>query len=131
MGIDVYARWRNQKKDEKEKQFTGFRLDKGDVGYLREGYHGEPYATKHMFKETFNLRDGTREYDAAELVKRLPHTLMVVRERAEKVYNMDLRNSVEDKAELVTWQNAYIDFVDLCVRKQKETGHPITIETSY
>lgn len=54
MGIDVYARWRNQTKEQKEAQFTGFSAVAGDVGYLREAYHGGPYVTKFLLEEAFD-----------------------------------------------------------------------------
>lgn len=54
MGIDVYMRWRDQTQEEREAQYTGFSIMHGHVGYLREAYHGDPYATKVMFPECWD-----------------------------------------------------------------------------
>jgi hypothetical protein len=54
MGIDVYVRWRGQTHEEGKAQVTGFSIVSGHVGYLREAYHGEPYATKVMFPECWD-----------------------------------------------------------------------------
>lgn len=54
MGIDVYARWDGQTEAERQAQYTGFSIVSGDVGYLREAYHGEPYATRALFPECFD-----------------------------------------------------------------------------
>lgn len=35
MGLDVYLRWDNISDDEKNKQYTGFSIEHGHVGYLR------------------------------------------------------------------------------------------------
>src|ERR1051326_1589275 len=51
MGIDIYAQWHGQTKEEETAQITGFSTVRGHVGYLRESYHGEPYATKHLCAE--------------------------------------------------------------------------------
>ena len=36
MGIDIYMDWADQSQEDKEKQTTGFSIESGDVGYLRE-----------------------------------------------------------------------------------------------
>lgn len=53
MGIDIYARWRDQSEEETDAQVTGFSSVSGNVGYLREAYHGSPYVTKYLVKEAF------------------------------------------------------------------------------
>ena len=35
MGADIYLDWNEKTAEDKEKQNTGFRIDAGDVGYLR------------------------------------------------------------------------------------------------
>lgn len=54
MGIDVYAKWDGQTDAERDAQITGFSIAHGHVGYLREAYHGEPYATKVLFPECWD-----------------------------------------------------------------------------
>ena len=48
MGIDVYLEWPGQEEENKIKdnQLNWCSTTQGHVGYLREAYHGGPYATK-------------------------------------------------------------------------------------
>lgn len=74
MGIDIYARWRNMPKEDQEAQMTGFSAVAGDVGYLREAYHGDPYVTKYLLKEAFEAKEceakicGQKEQEIGEPV---------------------------------------------------------------
>ena len=95
---------------------------KGGVGYLREAYHGEPYATKYLCAEAFRP-DGAR-IEAAVLRERLPHTLVLVEERERVIYNADPKLIEEVK-------QSYRDFVSLCEQKETETGEPVFIFASY
>jgi hypothetical protein len=71
MGIDVYAKWDGQTEDEKKAQITGFSIVAGEVGYLREAYHGGPYATKVLFPECFTDGvEGVREDLSDEDIRR-------------------------------------------------------------
>ena len=55
MGIDVYLKWdKMNDEDHKAQLGTGFQTDIGDTGYLREAYHGEPYATQMLVPEAFD-----------------------------------------------------------------------------
>ena len=56
MGIDIYMHWKDQTEEEHKAQLTGFSVTSGDVGYLREAYHGSPYATKFLMPEAFDDR---------------------------------------------------------------------------
>jgi predicted Rossmann fold nucleotide-binding protein DprA/Smf involved in DNA uptake len=56
MGIDIYARWKGQTRQEQEAQYTGFSVVHGHLGYLREAYHGEPYATNMKSQQTQGAR---------------------------------------------------------------------------
>lgn len=124
MGIDIYARWRGITKDEEEKQYTGFSTTAGDVGYLREAYHGTPYATRELLPEAFDSPDGVVPIPAKTLRERLPKVLELVAERARKLY------SAGDE-EVKDTQKAFIDFVELCEKKEAETGQPVEIHASY
>lgn len=53
MGIDLYLHWRGQTASERSVQITGYKMDAGQVGYLREAYHGGPYATRILAPEAF------------------------------------------------------------------------------
>ncbi len=68
MGIDIYAEWRGMTQEESNAQITGFDAAAGHVGYLREAYHGEPYATRVLVPEAFE----TGEARPPWLLDRLP-----------------------------------------------------------
>ena len=138
MGIDIYMHWDDMTDDEKQAQYTGF-ATAGNVGYLREAYHGGPYATQTLVPEAFEWTEkiaalmesaetaGSELPDdlidlltrgvpmqAETLQDRLGETVLRVRERIDKVYPM---TSPED-ADLVV--SSYISFVDLALAKQAE-----------
>ena len=123
MGIDIYARWRGQSDDEIRVQAkVWFSAVKGSVGYLREAYHGEPYATKYLCAEAFQP-DGAR-IEAAVLRERLAHTLALAEEREQTLYQSEPKDIEEVK-------QSYRDFVSLCERKEVESGEPVHIIASY
>lgn len=87
MGIDVYLEWDNMTKADKEARFTGFSVEHGHVGYLREAYHGGPYATAYLITEPWESQpeDGFR-IKAVELKRRLPSAVMASMYRHHIVY---------------------------------------------
>jgi hypothetical protein len=87
MGIDIYARWKGQTRAEERAQHTGFSVVHGHVGYLREAYHGEPYATHQLVCEAVVSPTHEAKIPAAVLRERLPRTLELVRERERVVYH--------------------------------------------
>lgn len=125
MGIDIYAEWRGQTREEKEAQVTGFSTLHGNVGYLREAYHGEPYATCFLVREAFESKDARAAIPAAVLRERLPETLDLVEERQREVY------CETDSREIAKVKRSFTDFVELCEEKERETGEPVTILASY
>ena len=139
MGIDIYMHWDDMTDDEVRAQFTGFDTTAGNVGYLREAYHGGPYATETLVPEAFEWTEeignlmscakmaGTELPDdlldllsrgvpmsAEKLQNRLGSTILRARERIDKLYP---EMSPED-ADLVV--SSYISFVDLALEKQAE-----------
>ena len=169
MGIDIYAKWKNQSKEEEKAQFTGFSTVAGSVGYLREAYHGEPYVTHYLVEESFK-EDGAK-IPAKVLRERLPAAVMLSIVREAKLYSkerdkiriedtgkllniiLDIFNSpktghkeiveqftpetlkhvermIEEKI-LPKYAQSFVDFVELCEKKEKETGEPCVIEASY
>lgn len=125
MGIDIYAKWREQSEVERSRQTSAWRLTgSGEVGYLREAYHGEPYATKFLFAEAFDSDTGEARIPAAELRSNLPKAFELVEERARKLYNAT-------DAEVEAEKQGFRDFVALCERKEKETGEAVRIVASY
>lgn len=135
MGIDIYLRWPNMTELEKKAQYTGFNIFKGCVGYLREAYHGAPYATKDFVKEAFehdcqdsNCPDNEcmgAYIPAKTLRERLDDALITVREREQCLYGASERD-------IERAQNSYIRFVELAEKKEAENnGDPCRVYASY
>ena len=125
MGIDIYARWKGQTEEEIEAQHAGFSVYHGHVGYLREAYHGTPYATTYLVAEAFDHPERKAQIPAAVLRERLPHTLELVEERAQSVYHET------NPEEIGALQQSFSAFVQLCERKEAETGEAVTIIASF
>ena len=123
MGIDIYMTWEGQTQDEKEAQYAGFSVQHGHVGYLREAYHGNPYATKHLVQEAFESDDGEAFIDAETLRKRLPETLKLHIKRELDIYG----NAVNLESPST---ESFIAFVELAERLTKQ-GKPPRIIASY
>jgi hypothetical protein len=119
MGIDMYLRWNGQTKDEQEA------LVSGNVGYLREAYHGGPYGTQKLAPECWASDENHVAIPAATLRERLPGVLETVKERSAKVY------PGTSEKELAEVQKAFSDFVELAEIKERETGQPCTVVASY
>ena len=124
MGIDIYARWKNQTPKQVQAQFTGFSAVHGHVGYLREAYRGDPYATHYLFQEVF-AKKGEAKIPAEVLRERLARTLELVEIREKRLYK-EVRKKQLDRI-----KKSFIDFVKLCEQKEKETKEPCTIVASY
>jgi hypothetical protein len=86
MGIDIYAEWADQTEAEEAAQITGFSIEHGCVGYLREAYHGAPYVTKYLVAEAFDSATGEAEIPASVLRERLPAAVLMSMYREHKVY---------------------------------------------
>jgi len=72
VGIDIYLEWDGIKEDDKQAQWrTGFSVTAGGVGYLREAYHGGPYATKILCREAFESETCRADIPAEILRERL------------------------------------------------------------
>jgi hypothetical protein len=72
MGIDIYLEWPGMTEEERKKQVeTLWSLDGGKVGYLREAYHGQPYATQILVREAFESDSCQAEIPAAVLRERM------------------------------------------------------------
>ena len=97
MGIDIYLRWDGMtQQDEKAQTDSWLEVSSraGHLGYLREAYHGPPYATHILMPEVF-IEDETHhveEFDGITipvetLRERLPAAIDTAHERGHKVYN--------------------------------------------
>jgi len=123
MGIDIYMRWDGMTEADREKQITGFDATVGDVGYLREAYHGGPYATRYLVEEAFEDGAGDVHIPAKELRERLPLTKDIVIQRAKEVYKEEL---TEDDEIVKSFEN----FVKLGEALEADGRKP-TIYASY
>jgi len=123
MGIDIYMRWDGMTEGDRDKQITGFDATVGDVGYLREAYHGGPYATKYLAEEAFEDGAGDVHIPAKKLRERLPLTKDIIIQRFREVYDEEL---TEDD-EVV---KAFEDFVKLG-EALEEDGRKPTVYASW
>lgn len=71
MGIDIYLKWDGMTAKDKKQQITGFSTTAGKTGYLRESYHGGPYATHIFFREAFEAESYEAEIPAAVMRERM------------------------------------------------------------
>ena len=125
MGIDIYARWEGQTEAEETAQYASAFCSDGLIGYLREAYHGEPYATKFLCREAFESTTGHSPICASVLRERLPESLRLAEHREREIYG------AKTPAEIEPVLKSFRDFVSLCEVKEQETGAPVTIIASY
>jgi hypothetical protein len=130
MGIDVYLEWKDKDDSDRGLQ-TGILAD-GACGYLREAYHGEPYATKLLLKEAFQVNYGNDEsyrcrIDSEELEARLPEALKLTAERFFNLYKRGDGNAMDTLKQML---NEIVDFVDKFKQLEAEEQEPF-IEVSY
>lgn len=85
MGIDVYLEWDNKTDEEEKAQYVGFDVRSGDVGYLREAYHGGPYGTHILIQEDWNVEGGV-EVENSVLRSRMGIVAKAVIWRNYKLY---------------------------------------------
>ena len=138
MGIDCYNQTAQDLNGNDSGQ--GFDITAGDKGYLREAYHGSPYATHYLLKECFEIddvlgdlsgRDEGVEYEikvfipAKLLRKRLPHTLAIVEERYINNYKDATKDNIEEA------QKSFDDFVELAEKIEKREGKPCEFYASF
>lgn len=129
MGIDIYATWRDQSAADRDKQAAAWlSAADGDVGYLREAYHGAPYATRVLVPEAFDLETYPEGAPilASTLRKRLRKTLAVARARQLIVYK---EPAGSEDTNMVC--KSFTDFVELCEVMERSTGEPCIIKASY
>ena len=123
MGIDIYMNWDKQTDEEKQAQYTGWSIESGDVGYLREAYHGSPYVTQFLVKEAFESEEGEASIPSDVLRERLPETLKLHIRRSKDIYGEDVKETDPSAKD-------FTDFVELAERLEKAGKNP-TIIASY
>jgi len=131
MGIDCYLINPDTNKVHAEEtgqeEAMGFNPFSGHAGYLREAYHGGPYATQVLLKEGW-FEDGERDEEgnfslkASTLRERLPETL-----EAAIIRNRENYSGRDEKMVLQSFK----DFVDLAEELEKEKGKPCKFYVSY
>lgn len=125
MGIDIYASWQGQTDEQAEQQASHvFSIAAGHEGYLRESYHGSPYATRVLVPEAFN--DNGADIPAAVLRQRLGATLAAAIERQRVVYDCD-----PEHPDTLAVCDSFLQFVALCERMEAATGAPCHIDASW
>ena len=125
MGIDVYLRWDLQTDEQVDQQLCGFRTDRGNAGYLREAYHGEPYATRLLVPAAFDPdRAAPVSVSASTLRDRLPAAMSATIERERTLYNDPMPN--EDTPAV----KSMAEFVELAT-KLEDAGLAFTVEASW
>ena len=124
MGIDIYLKWKGMTKAEHNKQITGWSVEHGHAGYLREAYHGGPYVTKYLLKEAFESGTEEVQIPAKVLRKRLREAIRLAKQRQKEIYD-------EDKGDDDPVVKSFVDFVELAEKMEKKTGEPVTILASY
>ncbi len=124
MGIDVYVEWDKRTEEETQKQYTGFSIESGDVGYLREAYHGSPYATHYFVQEAFedDKYDGVA-IPSDTLLERVPLAVDIHIQRHKEIYKEDVKR--EDKS-----ARAFGEFAKLVQDLEKQGKNP-KIRASY
>lgn len=125
MGIDVYLSWDGQTEAEKNAQLTGFSIQHGHVGYLREAYHGGPYATRILAPEAFEAEEAEADIPAATMRERLPKVIEMAIQRERTVYD---NTEVSERDPVV---QSFVQFVELAESKERETGKPCRVIASY
>lgn len=126
MGIDVYLRWELQTDEERDAQITGFSIGHGHVGYLREAYHGEPYATMALLPECFaeGASCEPQVLSAATLRERLPQAMKLALQREREVYKNPDAN--EDSPAV----RSFAEFVALAERLEAQ-GQEVSVVASW
>jgi hypothetical protein len=118
MGIDIYLRWALMTEEEEEAQLQGYNVCIGHTGYLREAYHGDPYATKLLVPEAFAAGGEPVHIPAAVLRERLPSVMRAALHRERRIYNTEAN---EDS--LVV--QSFVDFVNLAEELEKRGRKPV------
>ncbi len=141
MGIDVFMSWSSGP------SFDGNhgQAFRGANGYLREAYHGGPYATVVLVPEAFGDAGRTAQAFGLDVVEstavgtdaagyalipanvlraRLPAALLTVARRYRAVYD-------EECGEGHPALREFVEFVELAERMEAELGRPVGVLASW
>ena len=121
MGIDIYLDWDGMTEADKQARYVGgYDITIGNTGYLREAYHGSPYATQYLLQEAFQSGNGEAHIPANILRERLFDAVRLHIKRHKELYNEDI-NFESPSAESI------ICFVELAERLEKAGKNPKVI----
>ena len=119
MGIFIHAVWKGQTKKESKRQRIGYAPIYGRFGSLAEVSQMRPYVTPSLFPEAFESKDDEAAIPASILRERLPE--------AFRLAELKYRRLFCPESEIEATLRNLRDFVELCERKEQETGEPVTI----
>ena len=130
MGIDCYLvnpdSGELHAEETGQRDRMGFNTLSGDAGYLREAYHGGPYATHVLLEEGWNDGDiddkGNFSLPASTLRNRLSETL-----EAAAIRNKSLYSGQDEEGVLESFK----DFVALAEKLEEKNGKPCKFHVSY
>ena len=137
--ISVFMTWKGQTEEARKRQMANL-MDNaaGKIGYLTEQYSGAPYPTTMLCKEAFRTEDpnGT-EIPAEAMRARLNDVTFLAKQKAAKFQGDPRNNSKELEISAAAKEvmpddstpsvRAFVDFVELAEKMEKETGSPVTI----
>jgi hypothetical protein len=120
VGIDIYLEWDGITEDDKKAQWSaGFSVTAGHLGYLREAYHGGPYATTILCREAFES-ETCRALIAAETLRaRLTNV-------TEPAYTKNNGHNIAIQM-LAALKSMGADIVGGTI-EEKDTTSPMTVE---
>lgn len=137
--ISVFMTWKGQPEEARKRQMASL-LDNtaGNIGYLTEQYSGAPYPTTMLCKEAFRTEDPNGvAIPAADMRARLPEVILLAKQKAAKFQGDPRNNSKEIEISAASKEvlpddttpsvRAFVDFVELAEKMEKETGEPVTI----
>ena len=120
MGIDVYLRWELMTDEELDAQHEGYNPCIGHMGYLREAYHGSPYATRLRVPEAFEAHGEPVHIPAALLRQRLPQTMRAAFHREIAVYG----HQANEDSPVV---QSFVNFVTLAEELEARGFEPFVV----
>jgi len=147
MGTDVYLEWKGMTEEDKEKRYTGYSIEAGNVGYLRAsiGMIEENRVLRAIFPEKLWKASGALLYDFKGneqlIVKIIKNYLAgntvdvqgredervnfgkVVAEMIKKMAGDDAQIFASDSADKV-WAKSVLEFCVLGIKLQKENKKP-------
>ena len=104
-------------------------IEHGHVGYLREAYHGAPYATRVLMPEAFDRENFLRW--CANSSRNTARTPAGDAHRPPRLGNCSYTTRTATTGTRAPSLKSFTEFVELCERKERETGEPCTIAASY